>query len=107
MTEVTPIPKPGKAKRRKVDPLHRAATLLAAESDCLLCEYPGCVPAHWPTHRGIGGANAGWERTEWLPLCTPCHDLIDRRLGVSVAVEERRIVALLRLEDKAAEWWAA
>jgi len=108
MTEVcTPLPKPGKTKRRKVDPLHRAATLLAAESDCLLCERPGCEPAHWPTHRGMGGGKVGWERTAWVPLDHNRHDLIDRRLGVSTAIEERRTVALLRLKEKAAEWWAA
>jgi hypothetical protein len=102
----TPIPKPGKSPRRKVDPLHRLATRIAAESDCLLCEHPGCVPAHWPRHRGSGGAKAGWERREWLPLCAPCHDLVDRRLGVSTAIEERRTVALLRLEQLAPVYWA-
>jgi len=101
----TNFPKPGKTKRRKVDPLHREATKLAAESDCLLCGHPGCVPAHWPRHRGMGGANAGWERTEWVPLCREHHDLVDGRLGVSDAVEVRRGMALLSLERRAAEWW--
>lgn len=101
----TPIPKPGKAKRRRVDPLHREATKLAAASDCLLCGRTGCAPCHWPKHRGMGGANAGWERTEWVPLCPFHHDLIDRRLGVSAAVEARRIAALRLLEQRAAKWW--
>lgn len=84
--------------------LHREATKLAAGSDCLLCGHPGCVPAHYPTHRGMGGAKAGWERTEWVPLCTPCHDLIDRRLGVSAAIEGRRTAALQLLEQRVVKW---
>src|SRR5665647_3890387 len=71
----TPIPKLGKAKRRKVDPAHRAATLIASASDCLLCERLGCVPAHWPRHRGLGGGHAGWDLREWVPLCGQCHDI--------------------------------
>jgi hypothetical protein len=93
------------SRARKQAPAHREATKLAAESDCLICGVFGCVPAHFPRHRGLGGGHAGWDRTEYVPLCTPCHDLIDRRLGASAAIEERRIVALLRLEGKAAEWW--
>jgi len=101
----TPIPKPGKTKRRKVDPAHRAATLLVAASDCLLCEHPGCVPAHYPRHRGMGGAGAGWERTEWVPLCAQCHDILDARNGASMAYCQDTETARDRLRELAPAWW--
>lgn len=30
----------------------------------------------------MGGAKAGWEPTEWVPLCRRCHERLDRRNGV-------------------------
>lgn len=56
---------------------------MAGESDCLGCCTTPCEPAHFPTHRGMGGAKAGWEPWEWVPLCRKCHDALDRRNGVS------------------------
>ena len=105
MSSCTPIPKPGKTKRRKVDPAHRAATLIAAASDCLLCERLGCVPAHWPRHRGLGGGHAGWDLREWVPLCGQCHDIADARNGVSKARCQDTATARDRLRELAPAWW--
>ena len=93
------------SRTRKLVPQHREATRIAAESRCLICDAYGCEPAHFPTHRGMAGGKAGWSREEWVPLDRDCHDLIDRRLGVSAAIEERRIMALLMLEERAPKWW--
>jgi len=40
-------------------------------------------------------------------LCARCHDLIDRRLGVSDLIETERQLALLKLEKRAPEFWRA
>jgi hypothetical protein len=68
---------------------HRRATALAGASTCLYCRRPGCVPAHWPTHRGMGAAKAGWAVTEWVPLCPAHHDILDARNGASEAATAR------------------
>lgn len=66
---------------------HRKATALAAKCRCLNCNAPApSVCAHFPVHRGMGGANAGWSTDEWVPLCGEpggCHDILDRRNGAS------------------------
>lgn len=88
------------ARTRRLRGDHRRATREAAEMSCLICEKPGCVPAHWPTHRGMGGGKAGWRREEWIPLCCAHHDLVDGRLGVSATIEaERRLaIAVIKLK---------
>jgi hypothetical protein len=73
---------------------HTEATKAAAQEDCLSCYAPApSEPAHYPKHRGMGGASAGWEPTEWVPLCRRCHDRLDRRNGVSaVAIYQSEAV---------------
>jgi hypothetical protein len=64
------------------------------------------VPAHWdrinnkPRHRGMGGGKAGWDRNEWIPLCADCHDLCDRRAGVSEKVDVARGFALQTIQRR-------
>ena len=82
------------SKKRQQERDHHIASKLAFESECLLCGTSPCSPCHWPVHRGIGGAKAGWERHEWVPLCGPCHSLIDRRAGVSKHIEAQRRLAI-------------
>ena len=84
---------------------HRVATAQARESRCLICKSLGCVPAHYPTHRGMGGGKAGWKPKEWVPLCVEHHDLIDGRLGVSAKVESRRNIVLALLPAVAKKYW--
>lgn len=91
-------------------PEHVAATALARKSKCLICGERGtCVPAHWPHHRGSGGKWANeWARELWVPACGEpgaCHQLIDRQLGVSEAIEKERQKALRILEVAAPAWW--
>lgn len=85
----------GKAERERA---HRLATQSAQGARCEVCGAFGCVPAHYPTHRGMGGGKAGWEPDEWIPLCVHHHDLIDKRLGVSARIEAERLAAILVIE---------
>jgi hypothetical protein len=62
---------------------HKEATAAAAEMECLLCGDSPCEPCHYPTHRGMGGAKAGWDEDEWVPMCRFHHDALDKRNGVS------------------------
>jgi len=82
------------SRKRQQEALHHIATKLAFESACLLCGTSPCMPCHWPRHRGLGGGHAGWERHEWVPLCGPCHSLVDHRTGVSKAIEAQRRLAI-------------
>lgn len=67
----------GKAEQ---DRQHRAATLLASERRCLSCKAePPSMPCHFPKHRGMGSGKAGWDPSEWIPLCFVCHEILDRR----------------------------
>lgn len=52
---------------------HREATVSAAERSCVVCGNQPCEPAHYPKHRGMGGAGAGWEPWEWCPMCRKHH----------------------------------
>ena len=79
---------------------HAEATRLAAESKCVLCHDTPCEPCHWPTHRGMGGAKAGWERREWVPLCRYHHTLIDKTQGVSKAKEFERSLAIQIIREE-------
>ena len=79
---------------------HRRATVDAMFERCLLCHRDGCVPAHWPRHRGMGAGHAGWDPEEWVPLCRECHDLVDGRLGRQAARRRARE----RLAVRAEEW---
>lgn len=59
---------------------------------CLLRQDGRCagavVFAHYPKHRGMGGAGAGWQPHEGLPLCRYHHDALDAR-GPTWAEHER------------------
>jgi hypothetical protein len=77
-------------RKRENERLHKQATKICADSDCLACAKTGCVPAHFPRHRGMGGGHAGWVRGEWVPLCPRCHDILDGRMGVSAQFEAQR-----------------
>jgi len=93
------------SRKAERDRAHRVATRAARCARCLVCGRDGCIPAHWPKHRGLGGGGAGWEPREWIPLCVHHHDLIDKRLGVSVGIETERLAAIAVIEDKAPRWW--
>jgi hypothetical protein len=83
---------------------HREASKLAAQSTCRVCQRHGCVPAHWPRHRGSGGRfENDWDQEHWIPLCPECHSLVDGRLGVSRGVEYRRQKAIEMIESKQAK----
>jgi len=102
-----PDPKPPKRRRRqKPDDTWR---IKYRSFPCLIpgCEATPCCAAHWPKHRGIGGAGAGWGYNEIVPLCSYHHDLIDGRLGVSDLIEIRRAEAQARVAKLAPAFWAA
>jgi hypothetical protein len=54
----------------------------------------------------MGGAKAGWDLKEWVPLCTPHHDILDARNGVSRARCHDTETARGRLRELAPVWWA-
>lgn len=62
---------------------HKQATEAAREMECLMCGRTPSEPCHYPKHRGMGGAGAGWERWEWVPMCRVHHDALDGRAGVN------------------------
>jgi hypothetical protein len=62
---------------------HKQATKAAHDLPCCLCGTKPCEPCHHPTHRGMGGAKAGWDEHEWVPMCRTHHDALDGRLGPS------------------------
>ena len=99
-----------KAWHPKPDPEHDAATQLARVSACLVCGKVGsCVPAHFPRARGWRGEPHPWHPRKWIPACGEpgaCYQLLDRQLGVSAPIEERRQEALVKLEARAPLWWA-
>ena len=95
------------SRKPKPDPEHAAATKLARESACLICGKVGlCVPAHWPTHRGMGGRRGFWRCRCWVPLCPTCHDTTDARNGASESAHEATLLAWGILAVKAPSWWA-
>jgi len=52
----------------------------------LPCLVPSCkaeptCAAHFPRHRGMGGAKATWAYNETVPLCRLHHDALDARNG--------------------------
>lgn len=59
---------------------HKEATAAAREMECLVCGRFS-EPCHYPTHRGMGSAKAGWEMWEWVPMCRTHHDILDGRGG--------------------------
>ena len=99
----------GTAEKEKA---HKLATQLASECKCLACGHPApSLPAHWPRHRGLGGGHAGWSYLEWVPLCFNCHEILDRRAGVSYAVDLQRsniilaiAIGLPKWHEKAKRW---
>jgi hypothetical protein len=70
---------------------HKQASMLAATSPCAICGSVGfSVPAHFPTHRGMGGRKDFWDSDKWVPLCGGCHELVDGRAGASTALWNAR-----------------
>lgn len=63
---------------------HRDATRIASEERCLSCRrHAPSLPAHYPRHRGMGSGHAGWDVSEWVPLCWYCHEVLDARAGTA------------------------
>lgn len=94
-------------RRLEREASHREASRLAAECRCLACHRAApSEPCHWPTHRGMGGGKAGWDVTEWVPLCRRCHDILDDRAGVSRQFEKDKTYITLLIENglKRGEW---
>jgi hypothetical protein len=85
---------------------HKEATALAAESHCLVCHATPCEPCH-TTHRGMGGAKAGWEAHEWVPLCRKHHNELDARNGVSARCTEQTRITRYIVNVKARDWQRA
>jgi hypothetical protein len=85
---------------REREKAHRLATAQAKMMDCWSCGVYGCSPCHYPTHRGMGSSKAGWDRSEWVPLCAHCHDVLDRRHGVSPAADYARDLLIRRIESR-------
>jgi hypothetical protein len=54
----------------------------------------------------MGSGNAGWEPTEWVPLCFNCHEALDGRLGVSKTARAHRATVNERLKWHAPLWWS-
>ena len=48
----------------------------------------------------MGGAKAGWERREWVPLCRYHHTLIDGAQGASKAKEFERSLAIQIIREE-------
>jgi len=85
---------------------HQKATLLARESACLVCGTTPSEPCH-TTHRGMGGAKAGWEVSEWVPLCRKHHDELDARNGVSALATEHTRITRYIVSVRANDWQRA
>ena len=85
---------------------HQKATLLARESACLVCGTTPSEPCH-TVHRGMGGAKAGWEANEWVPLCRKHHDEYDKRLGVSALATEHTRITKYIVSVRGPEWQRA
>lgn len=89
---------------------HSEATRIARQSSCLVCGDVPCEPCHYPTHRGMGGAKAGWEPTEWVALCRRHHDCLDGRNGVSASCREDSYVTKVLIDERLWQWkrrWAS
>lgn len=48
-----------------------AKAFLAANPRCVMCGAPSRVVDHKTPHRG--DKRLFWSRSNWQPLCTPCH----------------------------------
>jgi hypothetical protein len=83
---------------------HRAMTALCADARCLHCGGRPSEPAHWPTHRGMGGGKAGWSIEEIVPLCHADHMALDRQNGVSEAATAYSVRVLASVVAKAPAW---
>jgi 5-methylcytosine-specific restriction endonuclease McrA len=54
------------------------AAFLEAHPTCATCGTPAAVVDHRIPHRG--NHTLFWDRTNWQPLCTPCHSRAKQRL---------------------------
>ena len=89
------------SRRAEQERQHKLATAKAREMTCLVCGMYGCSPCHWPRHRGSGGRFENeWADEVWVPLCDHHHSLVDGRLGVSLAVEMQRRIAIQAIERR-------
>jgi hypothetical protein len=52
----------------------------------------------------MGGAKAGWEVNEWVPLCRKCHDKFDARNGVSAGCQEQTRIARYIVSVRGPSW---
>lgn len=53
------------------------AEYLADHPYCRMCGHPASVVDHIIPHRG--DKRLFWHRTNWQPLCQPCHDSVKQR----------------------------
>ena len=84
---------------------HQDMTKLCAMERCISCRNDGpCLPAHWPTHRGMGGAKAGWTTEDIVPLCFECHECLDHRNGASGHECLRSDIVTAQVTLHAEEW---
>jgi len=51
---------------------------LATHPLCRMCGKPSTLVDHIIAHRGDN--RLFWTRTNWQPLCTPCHNRVKQRL---------------------------
>ena len=89
--------------KEEKDKQHKRATRIASEERCLACSKdPPSEPCHI-IHRGMGGGKAGWDTSEWCPLCRKCHDRFDARNGASAHAQEdtriTRYIVATRFRD--------
>jgi hypothetical protein len=78
------------------------ARMVYRKIPCIICDSIDTAFCHFPVHRGMGGANAGWKYNEGVPLCKFCHDALDGRAGHAAHVDMHHAVAA-----RAPSFWAA
>lgn len=94
------------SKKKSEAAKHKAMTALCKEEKCLVCGTSPCEPCHIK-HRGMGGANSGWEVEDIWPGCRRCHDQYDKRNGASKAATEKTRIAHYIVHAKAPDWQRA
>jgi 5-methylcytosine-specific restriction endonuclease McrA len=92
--------------KRALEAQHQKMTKLCGESSCLVCGDSPCEPCHI-RHRGMGGANSGWDIEDIVPLCRQCHNVFDARNGASKGQVERTRVVRYIVTARAREWQLA
>ena len=91
----------GKADK---DKQHKQATRLASEQRCLACHKDApSEPCHI-IHCGMGGGKAGWDPSEWVPLCRKCHDKFDARNGTSLTAAQDTNITRYIITTRFRDW---